>query len=147
MILRMAWYSPDVMGSVWASKQSKKVAANYMARGGPMFSSTIGAFVSALVLQVTLKKFGAKTILDGMGIAAFLWFGFVVARQGPHAMFEGQDPTVFAIHVIYDLLSMVITGGVIGYAEGRSQQTGTAAPKVARKGQMWAPTLPPKKEK
>ncbi len=76
-------------------------------------------FIFALVMAYVLNKFlgykGAHTILEGMEIGFISWLGFILPVLLTQQVFEQRDKKTVFLYAGYQLVSLLIMGGVITF--------------------------------
>src|ERR1700691_361610 len=80
VILGMIWYSPKVLGTLWAKEhgfelsQLKPSIWHYM--GG-----IIVAFILSFVLDMMIHTFGIVKVGSGIAFGFFIWLGFIATTH------------------------------------------------------------------
>jgi hypothetical protein len=67
----------------------------------------------AFFLAVGLNAFGAVGILDGIFVAALLWFGFSLLPTIVHYAYEDRTFSLLVINKGYDLVGLVVAGVIL----------------------------------
>lgn len=67
----------------------------------------------AFFLAVGLRAFGAAGVLDGIFVAALLWFGFSLLPSIVHYAYEDRTFSLLAINKGYDFLGLVVAGIIL----------------------------------
>ena len=74
----------------------------------------VGSLVTAYVLALLMERTGANTVTGGLGWGLLAWIGFVAAVIGPLYAFQAFSPTFFLITAGYPLVSLLLTGAILG---------------------------------
>ena len=74
----------------------------------------VGSLVTAYVLALLINRIGAQTISGGLWWGLLAWVGFVAAVIGPLYAFQAFSPTFFFITAGYPLVSLLLTGAILG---------------------------------
>lgn len=74
----------------------------------------IGNLIMAYVLAWFMEQTGSRTVSDGAMLGAIVWVGFVAAVIGPMYAFQAFSLKFFAITTGFTLVSLLVTGAVIG---------------------------------
>jgi hypothetical protein len=114
MVIGAVWYSPLLFSKPWMKATGK--SAEDMRRDG-LGSGYIKMFIGALVMAYVLAHFvayaQAETVAAGAVTGFWIWLGFVMtASLGLH-IFEGRDPRLFWINNGYQLVSLMVIGGLL----------------------------------
>jgi len=88
------------------------------------------AFVSSLVLVYVLAHFvqytKAKSAIDGIQTAFWLWLGFIVTTQLATVIFEERRLGLYVLNVAYQFVGCSVAGVIL--ALWRPKEVATAAP-------------------
>lgn len=75
------------------------------------------AFLSSLILVYILAHFvqytKARSAVDGLQTAFWLWLGFVVTTQLPTVIFEGRKPGLYLLNIGYQFVACSLAGVVL----------------------------------
>ena len=118
MVLGALWYSPFVMGKLWMRSMGKinqEIKQGFP--GGPMgivyVVNTIASLVFAYVLAHIIKFASLNTFAEGANVGFWVWLGFVVTTVIPGYLYESRPKMLYFIFIVYQLISIVLMGGVI----------------------------------
>ena len=118
MILGALWYSPFVLGKLWMRSMRKtdeemKQDFSGVSMGLVYIVNTIASLVFAYVLAHIIKFASITTFSDGAKVGFWVWLGFVVTTVIPGYMYESRPKMLYFIFIAYQLISIVLMGGVI----------------------------------
>ena len=113
MVIGAIWYNPGVFGTQWMA-----LAGFTAPPEGSMTQAYALGFVNALVKAVVLAFIidwiGGKTWLCGALTGLVCWIGFAATVRVDGIIFGGRPGGLFWIDGIYDLVSYVVMGAIIG---------------------------------
>lgn len=120
MVIGYVWYHMKVFGTVWSKlvnmdamtanmtpEQRKKSGG--MAMGGMFLVALVSNYVLAHFVDYTQ----ATSFVDGMVTGFWLWLGFSGAVLFTMVAFERRPGKWFAITAGYQLVTLLITGGLL----------------------------------
>jgi len=118
MVVGFVWYTKGVFGGAWmkslgwTQKDIKKGD-----QGKSMILMLIASLVTVYVLQHVIAVFteGMYGVIPGMQGGFWCWLGFVLTSNGTNAVFERRVNVGFWINVGFQLVALVVAGGIIGY--------------------------------
>ncbi len=118
MVLGALWYSPLVMGKLWMRSMGKteeeiKQGFSSASMGMTYVVNTIASLVIAYVLAHIIKFASINTFQQGAMVGFWVWLGFVVTTVIPGYMYESRPKMLYFIFIIYQLISIVIMGGIL----------------------------------
>ena len=91
------------------------------------------AFLTSLVLVYILAHFvqytKAKTALDGIQTAFWLWLGFIATTQLATVVFEGRKPGLYLLNIGYQFVGSAVAGVIL--ARWRPREAVSSAPQPA----------------
>jgi hypothetical protein len=111
MVLGFLWYGP-LFGKPWMAAMEKMGKK----REGMKMSATqfllplIGAFASALVLDLVILAFGGTTWWFGLILGAVVWVGLGATATLANAVFESHPPALWFIGFFYFLVVYAALG-------------------------------------
>ena len=117
MIIGMVWYSPMLFGKAWMSmmgwteKDVEKMKKAGMTMGYVL--SFVGALIMAYVLAHILQFSGARTLVEGLQGAFWVWLGFVATLTLGAVTWEGKSWNWWLLMNGHHLLSMLVMGAVL----------------------------------
>ena len=92
----------------------------------------IAAFASSLILVYILAHFvqytKAKSALDGLQTAFWLWLGFVVTTQIATVIFEGRKPGLYLLNIGYQFVACAVAGIILAIWRLREAADSAAQP-------------------
>lgn len=122
MVLGMIWYSKPVFGKVWAKASGMTPKKMEEAKKGMILSFVLGfvaTLITAYVLALFLGYLEAATILLGLVTGFLFWLGFIATTLLGMVLWEGKTVRLYIINAGFQLVSMVVMGGIIaGWPRG-----------------------------
>jgi hypothetical protein len=118
MVIGALWYSPFVIGKLWMRSMGKtdeeiKPGFSGAAMGLVYVVNTIASLLFAYVLAHIIKFASLTTFTQGANAGFWVWLGFVVTTVIPGYLYEGRPKLLYFLFIIYQLISIVLMGGVI----------------------------------
>ncbi len=118
MVLGALWYSPYVMGKLWMRSMGKtdeeiKQGFSLVSTGLTYVVNTIASLVFAYVLAHIIKFASINTFAGGVNAGFWVWLGFVVTTVIPGYLYESRPKMLYFIFIIYQLISIILMGGII----------------------------------
>jgi hypothetical protein len=118
MVIGALWYSPFVIGKLWMRSMGKtdeeiKQGFSGAAMGLVYVVNTIASLLFAYVLAHIIKFASLTTFTQGANAGFWVWLGFVVTTVIPGYLYEGRPKLLYFLFIIYQLISIVLMGGVI----------------------------------
>jgi hypothetical protein len=118
MVLGALWYSPFVMGRLWMRSMGKtqdeiKQGFSMTSMGFTYMVNTIASLLFAYVLAHIVKFASLTTFAEGAKVGFWVWLGFVVTTVIPGYMYESRPKLLYFIFIAYQLISIVLMGGII----------------------------------
>jgi hypothetical protein len=118
MVLGALWYSPFVMGKLWMRSMGKtdeemKQGFSSAKVGITYAVNTIASLLFAYVLAHIIKFASINSFTDGVKVGFWVWLGFVVTTVIPGYLYEDRPKMLYIIFIIYQLISIVLMGGLI----------------------------------
>jgi hypothetical protein len=118
MLIGALWYSPFFLGKLWMRSMGKtdeemKKGFSGVSMGLVYVVNTIASLVFAYVLAHIIKFASITTFSDGAKVGFWVWLGFVATTVIPGYMYEGRPKMLYFIFIAYQLISIVVMGGVI----------------------------------
>ncbi len=118
MALGFAWYSKALFGKQWMSLMGWDMKKLEKEPPKGMGLSVGGGIAAALVMSYVLAHFadyaGANTWMDGVQAGVWIWVGFVATVLIGSVLWERKPLRLFAINAGYWLLTLAISGAIIG---------------------------------
>jgi hypothetical protein len=112
-VVAAIWYAPALFGERWLA-----LLSNYRRRGSAPGAAyplvLVGAVVTAIVLALLAQWVGATSVWSGVLLGLLVWLGFVVAANAGHFVFEGRPLGLISLTAGYQLVALVIMGGIVG---------------------------------
>jgi hypothetical protein len=118
VVLGAIWYSPSVFGGAWrvlATKYSRRLYGEMSQASIPRF---VAALVEAYVLAHLILFTRSNSLLQGMEVGFWIWFGFVATIGAAEYTSEKRPLALYVLNASYHLLSLIIMGGILGVFEG-----------------------------
>ncbi len=117
MIVGMLWYSPVLFVKPWLKgmEWTPEMIAARMKRGmGTAYAVMFFAsLVEATVLAIFIKQLGVVTFLRGAWIGGWIGLGFIATTSVASVFFEGRSSMVWFLGWAYNLVCLMLMGGVI----------------------------------
>jgi hypothetical protein len=118
MVIGALWYSPLVMGKLWMRSMGKteeelKQGMSSASMGLTYVVNTIAALLFAYVLAHIVKFANLTTFQQGAMAGFWVWLGFVITTVIPGYMFESRPKMLYFIFIIYQLIAIVLMGGIL----------------------------------
>jgi hypothetical protein len=112
-VIGAVWYSPALFGAPWMAlvQCSEAEMKRRMPRALPL--DLVGNFIMAFVLVHAVHYAGAATLGQGAAVGFFNWIGFVAVATFFSVTFEGRPFKLFAINNGFQLLSLLVMGGIV----------------------------------
>lgn len=113
IILGMIWYSPKVLGTLWAKEhgfdldQLKPSVWHYV--GG-----IIVAFILAFVLNMMIHIFDIVGMGKGIAFGFFIWLGFIATTHFSGVIWARKPFIVYFIDAGFMLLNLIVIGAIMG---------------------------------
>jgi hypothetical protein len=111
MALGFLWYGP-ILGKPWLAAMEKmgRKRENMSMSPAQFVLPLVGAFVSALVLDLIILAFGGTDWWMGLVVGAVVWIGVGASATLTAGVFEGRPAALWIIAFFYFL----IVYGVLG---------------------------------
>ena len=109
MATGLVWFNGRVFGHAWARLTGQELTP--ARRWLPV--AAIGPLVIAAALGTIVSLAGATTALEGFGVAALVWLGFVVTLEIGELVWEKIPVGLFAIRVGNHLLALGLAGVIL----------------------------------
>ena len=121
-VLGGLWYSPVLFAKRWIALQNRteeQMRAQAAAANMPLMylSAFICAFLQAWVMTAVIGHIGAGNPIGaahGAMVGAFLWLGFAATTSYATALFSGKPKQLWLIDSMYNLVSFVLAGSILG---------------------------------
>jgi hypothetical protein len=113
------WYSPLLFARPWMrytgwDAKSPDEIQQLQRTAGPAYAvSFLSWFVMAVVLSVVCDWADAATWVDGAGVAALLWLGFVATTGLTAQVFHSRPLGLFLVDGGYQLVFMMLMGAIV----------------------------------
>ena len=109
-IIPMIWYAPPLFGKKWMKYSGiKEMKMN----PAIMFGGFIITIIFNGVISWIIGLANITTFVQGMGIGAILWLGFIATSQLDSVLYTKRPVALYWITSIQYLISMVIVGGIL----------------------------------
>ena len=117
IIIGGLWYSPVLFGNAWmrAGNMTKDMMEGAKKKG--MAWRYILAFIGSLLVAYVLSHFidyaQAVSFTDGMLAGFWVWLGFIIPVLLGSVLWECKTWTYYMINVLYQLVNLLIIGGIL----------------------------------
>lgn len=107
IILGMLWYSPLLLGTLWAkaykfdTKKLKPSPWHYV-------GSILVSLITASVLAILVTHLAINTFEKGLLFAFFLWLGLIVTTLFSGVIWAGKPVRAYFIEIAHLLISLVM---------------------------------------
>ena len=107
IILGMLWYSPLLLGTLWA--KSHKFNMREL-KPSPLHyaGSVLVSLITASVLAILITQFQITTWKGGMVFGLYLWLGLIVTTHFSGVIWAQKPLRVYFIDTTYLLISIVM---------------------------------------
>lgn len=118
-VLGALWYSPLLFARPWRramgweDKSAQELEALRRKAGPAYLVSFLAWFGMAVVLSIVTDWADAATWVDGAGVAALLWLGFVATIGLTAQMFHSRPRGLFLVDGSYQLVFMMLMGAIV----------------------------------
>jgi hypothetical protein len=112
-VLGALWYSPVAFSKPWMALVPGPQGDKKKAMIAGMIMSLVGDILLAFVLAHVIIWAGSHEFVHGVFIGFVMWMGFFAAVAIPQGIFEGRPFKLFAINQGYNLLGLMLMGGVL----------------------------------
>ena len=109
------WYSPLLFAKPFMAAMGK-TQEELMEGFNPLItygSEFLARLVTAFVLALIINYAGATGIGAGLQTGLLLWLGFVATSSLATVTFEGRSFVLYALSAGYQLVGMLIMGGIL----------------------------------
>ncbi len=111
------WYSPILFGNAWMKAGGMNMKdmqkAKQKGMGKLYFTGFLGTLLMAYVLAHFVQYAGANGFSDGMQAGFWTWLGFAVPLLIGSVLWEGKTVKFYFINIAYQLVSLVVMGGIL----------------------------------
>lgn len=113
------WYSPLLFGDQWQKMTLatyKSMSTKTMRDRMPVafVGSGLAYLITAYVLDYLNALLGVKNPVEGMIVAAWVAFGFVLTHGLVHTLYHNVRRKLWAINVVYEVASLLAMGLLLG---------------------------------
>ncbi len=116
MLIGSFWYGP-VFGKIWMELSGIKTKDIKTAKKEGMAWRYLLNFISALVMAYILAHFlyytNAKTILDAITAAFWLWLGFIATVSLGSVLWEGKSFKLYFLNNAYSVVSIFVMAMIL----------------------------------
>jgi hypothetical protein len=114
-VLGAIWYSPVAFAKKWQALVPGPQGDKKKAMMAGMIMSLVGDIILAFVLAHVIIWSRSNEFGHGLFIGFVMWMGFFAAPAIPQGVFEGRPFKLFAINQSYNLLGLMLMGGILSY--------------------------------
>ena len=107
------WYSPFMFGSLWMKLKGNQAEHEKTEQSKAIGIFLIGAVLMSLVLGVLLHSMEAKTVLEALMLAFFMWLGLIVPVLLNDVAFGGRSLALFCLDAAHLLVSVGLASIVL----------------------------------
>lgn len=112
VILGMIWYSPKVLGTIWAKENGFNLD-----QLSPSFWHYIGgiivAFILCFVLNMMIHTFGIVGLGNGIAFGFFVWLGFIATTHFSGVIWARKPFITYFIDAGFMLLNLILISGIM----------------------------------
>lgn len=114
VILGMIWYSPNVLGNIWAKEHGFDITS---LRATPLhyLGAIIVAFIFSFVLNMMFHTFGIVGVGNGIIFGFFIWLGFIATTHFSGVLWAKKPFIVYFIDAGFQLLNLIVIGAIMGF--------------------------------
>ena len=113
------WYSPILFGNAWmkssgmSEKDMKKAKRKGMSK--MYFIGFLMSLITAYILAHFVQYVGAATFSDALGLAYWIWLGFIAPVSLGVVLWEGKPFKFYIINVAYQLVSLALMAEILTF--------------------------------
>lgn len=118
MAIGFLWYSPILFGKEWTELMKLKKGDIDQSKKGMAKTygiSFIAALITAFVLKQFIDLFYVTTVMEGLQLAFWAWFGFVATTMVTGVLYEKKSWSLFLINSGYQLASLLAMSAILTY--------------------------------
>lgn len=116
MVVGFLWYGP-LFGKQWMALMKFDDRKLKQAKQKGMGKTYFLAFLTTLVMSYVLAHFvdyvEAKTMMDGIVLAFWLWLGFFATMQFSSVLWEGKPVRLYLINTLHYLVSLIVMASIL----------------------------------
>lgn len=113
MVVGAIWYAPPVLGRKWMALIGK-TREEIGSATTPMIISALTSLLLAYTMATLMSAAAINNLMEGVLFSLLLSIGIFATGLAPIMAFQGRSPHLFAIHVGYRMVGMMIMGGILG---------------------------------
>ena len=113
MVIGALWYSPPLFANRYVQYRgmTRDQMNQQMQNNMSMYAFTaIAWLITAFVLAMVVRAFGATTFVDGLIVGGLAWLGFVATTTFVSTSFSGPNQKIWGLFAGYQLVSFLIMG-------------------------------------
>lgn len=114
VILGMTWYSPGVLGTLWAKEHGFDMSS-LKASVWHYFGAIAVAFIFNFVLNMMFHTFNIVGVGNGVAFGFFIWLGFLATTHFSGVLWARKPFVVYFIDVGFQLLNLIVIGAIMGF--------------------------------
>lgn len=116
MVLGFLWYGP-LFGKAWMKLRNLDEKKLKAAKQKGMGKTYLLAFLTTLIMSYVLAHFvdyvEARTIMDGIVLAFWLWLGFFATMQFSSVLWEGKPVKLYLISTLHYLVALAVMASIL----------------------------------
>ena len=111
VILSLFWYSPSVLGNVWA----KELGLREDSKPGlfQFIGALVVAFILNYVLNMVIHTFNITGLANGLSLAFFIWLGFIATTHFSSVIWAKKPFVVYFIEVGFLLFNLLLISTIM----------------------------------
>ncbi len=114
IVLGMFWYSPSILGTIWAKAHNFSMPILNPAPVSYFLSIGV-SFITALFLAFFINWLNITTVWEGIKLAIYLWIGFIATTHFSGVIWARKSYLAYLIDSAFQLVSLVIMAIIITF--------------------------------
>ncbi len=112
-VVGFAWYSSYLFGKKYLRLTGKTAEAMKAVGVRALMGNLVTAFISATVLSFLVYATGTSGFFAGAWLGGLVSVGFVATTAVAAVLYEGQKPAGYLITAGYNLVALMLAGGLL----------------------------------
>ncbi len=112
IVLGMVWYSPKVLGTVWA-KENNFDLSQLRPSFWSYFGALIVSFILCYVLNMMIHTFNVRGMGNGIALGFFIWLGFIATTHFSGVIWARKPFIVYFIDAGFTLLKLIVISAIM----------------------------------